>query len=326
MARGALGALALALLTTAGVADAATPAGPRLGVVRLTRDPNRLALITVGPGGGAPVRIAGGQKRDGPLSPIVLTRLAWRPDGAEVAFTGANSIFLAAAEGSGARELNIAGAERPVFAPDGRTLVFTRYGNAEREAATWAIDLTSGEQRQLTPTRRGLSYIGSSFSPDGSTLLMTRIDLERAGRRELVALNLETGGTTRLLRNGFAPVYSPDGSKVAFFREAGRRQAVREEGKTWRTADLFVLNAASGTLRRLTHTPYKEEIFASWDPSGERLAFARFRGQNFEWANSIVQINADGTCESEILARRRTVFYGPAWQPGPGREAGPIDC
>lgn len=312
MIRRVTGAAALALLLTAGVAGAAEPAGPRLAVVKETWNPRRITLLTVGPKGGAPVRLAGGQENDGPVEGF--GRLSWRPDGAEVAFPGIGSIFLAKADGSGAHELNIANAERPVFAPDGKTLAFTRFGG--REATIWTIDLASGAQNQLTPSRRGLEYVGSSFSPDGTTLLATRIDHKRAGRPELMALHRDSGGATRLLGHGYAPVYSPDGSKIAFFREVGDRPA----------GDLFVLNVESGTVRRLTRTPHKDELFASWDPSGERLAFARFRRRHYEWANSIVQINADGTCETEILSRKRTVFYAPAWQPGPRREAGRIDC
>jgi Tol biopolymer transport system component len=154
--------------------------------------------------------------------------------------------------------------------PDGNTLAFTRFTGGE--AAIWTVDLTSGVQHQLTPSRRGLAYVGSSFSPDGS--------------------------------------------KISVFREVGRRP----------TSDLFVLNVASGSLRRLTRTPHKEELFASWDPSGERIVFARSPRHRLESPNSIVEINADGTCETEVLSQKRTVFYAPAWQPGPGREAGPIEC
>lgn len=308
--RRALGAGVLALLLTAGVAGAAAPAGPRLAVVKETWNPRRVTLLTVDPNGSAPRRIAGGQ-RDGPVEGF--GRLSWRPDGTEIAFPGIGSIFLAKANGRGARELNIANAERPIFAPDGNTLAFTRFSG--REAVIWTIDLVTGVQRQLTPSRRGVEYVGSSFSAGGTTLLATRID-NRNGKAELVTLRLDTGAETRLLGHGFAPVYSPDGSKIALFREVGHRRAI----------DLFVLNIARRSLRRLTRTPHKDELFASWDPSGERIAFARFRRRHFEWANSIVQINADGSCETEILSRRRTVFYAPAWQPGPGREAGRIDC
>jgi len=321
----ALGALALALVLTPGVAGAATPAGPRLAVIKVTWNPARATLLTVSPRGGAPVRLAGGQEESGPVDSFLVARLSWRPDGAEVAYTGLGEFFLAGVDGSGARRINAANAEAPVFAPDGHTIAFNRIG--EGGTAIWTIDLTSGEQRQLTPSRRDLHYLASSFSSDGTTLLATRIDRRAGGKLEPVALHLGTGGMTRLLGHGYEPTYSPDGSKIALLRETGKRQSDGEEGGgSWRTTDLFVLNAANSNLRRLTRTPYKEELFPSWDPSGERIAFTRFRGSHYDWANSVLQINADGTCETEVLARKRTVFYGAAWQPGPGREAGRIDC
>jgi tricorn protease-like protein len=316
----ALGAVALALLLAGGTATAAGAAGPRLAIVKQTWSPSRVTLLTVDPHGRAPMRIAGGQE-NGPLDGF--TRLAWRPDGAEIAFAAISSIFLVGTDGSGAHELNISNAERPVYSPDGRNLVFTRFSLSEREAEIWTIDLASGVQRQLTPTRRGLVYVGSSFSADGRTLLATRIDYKRAGRGELVAVNPDDGGVT-LVQYGSSPVYSPDGSKIAFLREVGKLRSGGEEGGRWRTTDLFVLNAASGSVRRLTRTPHKEELFPDWDPSGERIVVTRFRGGPRERANSIVQINADGSCETEIPAPKRTIFYGAAWQPGRG--AGAIAC
>jgi hypothetical protein len=312
--RRALGAGVLALLLAATAAMGAAPAGPRLAVVKETWKPNRVELLTVGPGGGKPVRLAGGQPNDGPV--WGFSPLSWRWDGAEVAFGGLSGVFLASADKGGARSVNVGGAERPVFAPDGHTIAFTRGDEI------WTIDLVSGEQRQLTPSRPGRFYIASSFSPDGSTLLATRVDNRLRGDAEPVALHLGTGDVTRLLPEGLEPIYSPDGSKIALFRDFGNRKRPNRLAN-----DLFVLNPANGSLRRLTRTPHKDELFASWDPSGERIAFTRYRRNEFEWANSVVQINADGTCEDEIFAlRRRVIFHGVAWQPGPGREAGPIDC
>jgi WD40-like Beta Propeller Repeat len=312
--RRALGvAVPVLLLLTVGIAGGAGPAGPRLAVVKVTWNPERGRLLTVGPGGGTPVRLAGGQERS-PLSLFGFGPLSWRADGSEVAFSGIVSFFLAKADGGGARAINAAGAEWPVFAPDGDMIAFTREN--EGGVSIWTIDLNTWEQHRLTPVRRGLEYFASSFSPDGTTLLATRADDRRSGKAEPVALDLKTGRATRLLADGLQPIYSPDGSEIALFRKVGKREI----------NDLFVLDVVSGAVRRLTRTRPGYELFASWDPSGERIAFARFRGRHFEWANSIFQINADGTCETEILSQRRTIFYGPAWQPGPGREAGRIEC
>jgi Tol biopolymer transport system component len=182
------------------------------------------------------------------------------------------------------------------------------------------LDLVMGTARQLTPWRYGLEYLSSSFSPDGSTLLATRLDDRRTDEFEPVAISLATGRATRLLVDGLLPVYSPDGSRVVLIRETTK------EG-----ADLYVIGADGTGIRRLTRTPGRDEFFASWDPSGMRLAYMRFSNQDSESASegigdALMQINADGSCDTKVLSARRVGFYMPTWQPGPGREAGPIPC
>lgn len=335
----------LALLLAVGVAIAAAPAGPRLALVKLTTKPTRLELLTVDPNSGLPLRLAGGGRRTGPL-PYFFSPLSWSADGGQLAFSaivgrrGGDEgpdfrIFLVSADGSGLRPVpRTRNGYAPLLSPDGRTLAFTRSRQEEslttttngRErrrrfeaAAIWMLDLASGAQRRLTPWRNGLEYLASSFSLDGSTLLATRSDNRRTDTPEPVALRLDSGAATRLLVDGLFPVYSPDGSKIALFREVGE------------DIDLYVLDVASGSLLRLTRTPRNVELFASWDPSGERLAFMRFSSGSSEPASlgigdSLMQINADGTCPTKTLSAPRTGFYVPAWQPGPGREAGRIEC
>ena len=304
-------AAVLATLLAAGNVGASPP-GPRLAVAKVNWHPWRTTLVSVSPDGSRPLRLAGGEQ-GGPLHAILFSPLSWSPGGEEFAFSGIDTIYLVKANGDGARPLNVADAVTPVYAPDGQAIAFSR-GN-DREAAIWTVDLASGAQRRQTPARRGLKMVPSSFSPDATLLLATRID-RHTDEVEPVSVDLETGKVTRLFGDGREPVFSPDGTEIAFFREIGKRG----------NDDLFVLDVASGQLRRLTRTPNKVELFASWDPSGERIAFSRFRGEHYGWANSIVQINADGTCETEIISKKRTVFWGAAWQPGPGRGAGPIDC
>jgi Tol biopolymer transport system component len=169
--------------------------------------------------------------------------------------------------------------------------------------------------------------LSGSFSPDGSTLLATRF----AGRREeIVAVHLSTGEVETVLRGASEPVYSPDGTRVAVIRWRPLRY---RDGKRTVSSDLFTIKADGSGLRRLTNTRYQDEAYPSWNPSGERLAFVRNLPEPVEsefvqigLGAAVMQMNADGTCPREILKPSIFGIYGVAWQPGPGREAGRIEC
>ncbi len=344
--RRVLGAgVVVAMLVVTALATAAAPEGPRLGLVRLEAKPLRLELLTVDPTGAQPLRLAGGGERSRPL-PYFFSPLSWSPDGGQIAFSGIVgrrrgdegqrlAIYLVGADGSGLHRVpRTSNGFGPVFTPDGRSLAFTRSRQREPRrgrngkirrrgfegATVWLLDLATGTARQVTPWRNGLEYFASSFSPDGTTLLATRQDDRRTDEPEPVALNVGSGAVSRLLVDGLFPIYSPDGSEVAVIREGAREDT-----------DLYVVEADGTGVRRLTRTPRLAEFFASWDPSGERLAYMRFgRGSSEATSlgigDTLMQVNADGTCPTTLLSAPGTGFYVPAWQPGPGREAGRIAC
>jgi dipeptidyl aminopeptidase/acylaminoacyl peptidase len=147
-------------------------------------------------------------------------------------------------------------------------------------------------------------------------------------------MGLDGSGSVVLARDATDGVYSPDGAEIAFLRVHEYSQAHRSRGgpamaRVETTTDLFAMKADGSQPRQLTATPGKLELWPSWDPSGQRLAFARLRGGLLGllgFGDSIVEMNADGTCSGTVLASRNLAFYGPTWQPGPGREAGRIDC
>jgi TolB protein len=351
--RRALGVGATALLLAAGVATAAAPEGPRLAVIKAAAKPSRLELSNVGGRGGDPLRLAGGGWRSRPL-PDFFSPISWSPDGEEVAFSGIvgvrkgddhepiRRIFTVRADGSGLRAIRgTNGATGPVFSPDGHTVAFTRSVEREtpttvggtrqkhgfRGASIWTVDLLTGAQRRLTPWRDGLSYIASSFSPDGSTLLATHEDNLLLNEPEPVALALDGSGSRRLLDDGSSPVYSPDGSQIALVR---RTVEYSKDGEN-EDDDLYVIGADGSGIRRLTRTPGRLELSPSWDPSGERLAYvrlptARSEDAPFGFRNALMQVNADGTCQTKVVSARSTFFFVPTWQPGPGRGAGRIEC
>jgi Tol biopolymer transport system component len=337
--------LAVAVLATAlmaALATAAPPAGPRLAVVKLTTKPPRLQLLNLNANGGQQVRLAGGGRKARPFLNF-LSPPSWSPDGAAIAFSGYSAfhqvdgdrepiykIFTVGADGRGLRPIRgTEGAAGPVFSPDGRTLAFTRFLQRDEEdfesASIWTVDLVSGKQRQLTPWRDGVNYAASSFSPDGATLLATHQDDRLLSQPEPVALALDGSGSRRLLEDGSSPVYSPDGTEIALVRRVEEND---DEGGE--SSDIYVIRPDGTGLRRVTRTPALYELFPSWDPSGERLAYVRLElgdeRESFGIGSALMQVNADGSCPTKVSSSPRGAYYALAWQPGAGREAGRIAC
>ncbi len=348
--RRALGAATAALLLAATPAMAAAPQGPRLAVIKVSA--KSLDLVSVNRNGGHPLRLAGGGRNSRPFLDV-FSSLSWSADGSTLAFSGIvrfekgddheaiEKIFTVRADGSGLRAIR--GSHEglgPVLSPDGRTVAFTRLIDREtpttvggREwkegfhgSSVWTVDLLTGARRQLTPWRPELRYAASSFSPDGSTLLATYENPVLLDESQPVALALDGGISRRILDDGSEAMYSPDGSKIALVRR------IEEYGRNpQENTDLFVVDADGTGLRRLTRTPGRVELSPSWDPSGERLAYVRLpavRSEDapFGYRIPLMQVNADGSCETKVVSAFRTFFFAPAWQPGPGRGAGRIEC
>lgn len=346
--------LAAALVLVAlGVGTAtAAPEGPRLAIQRFDLHSKRSGLFTVDPSGSAEAVVR--ETSVGRRSFLfVLVPPSWSPDGSRLAFTtltqrrgGPSStdtgIDLVGVDGGpAARVAGTRNGYGPVFSPDGSRLAYAktrrRYrhgkngGSREVYSSTsiWLLDLSSGRNRQLTPWRNGLAQVPSSFSPDGSRLAFTRF----AGHKppEALAMAFDGSATAVLARDALEPVYSPDGSRIAFLRGPVKTRAIGRSKITVRLTDLYTVRTGGGELRRLTRTGATTELAPSWDPSGQRLAYTAMRPfaseeSSLGFGDQIREINADGTCSTEVLSSPQSAFYGAAWQPGPGREAGPISC
>jgi Tol biopolymer transport system component len=304
-------------------------------------------LVSSDPAGGDQtvlVPAVGSQPIPFPLSPP-----SWSSDGSRVAFSafpGQHSsrfdVYVAAADGSGVTDVpGTRDGFYPVLSPDGQTVAFARErqreanrpgrrrGRVFRSVSVWLVTVAGGPLRQLTPWRNRLFQYPASFSPDGSTLALTR---ESGAQHLAVALDLTGGGSTVLARNAGEPVYSPDGSRLALIATGKPKTIQTAEGKTtYSPTELAVANADGSGLRQLTSTPGALELLPSWDASGQRLAYTQIKAAGglatlFGIGDSVMEINADGTCRTKILSDPKSSFYGATWQPGPGREAGPISC
>jgi Tol biopolymer transport system component len=256
------------------------------------------------------------------------SRPSWSADGSLLTFGAYGEwsgevVGVAEANGPGIRFFRHASLEsgNPVMAPDGRVVAYP-YKNS-----IWLLNVMSGSVRRAAPWRLQTEFEPSSFSPDGSKLAGTTSP--GAGFGDAVAVDLRTGHVSLLAREASEPVYSPDGSKVAFIRWKNWR-AIGDDGSP-PIDELRVTRVGTFPRSRLLRRSRKLLAWPSWDPSGQRLAFTRTRVVENGYTDpkkgdALMAINADGTCLKRVYTDPETTLYGSAWQPGPGREAGPISC
>lgn len=242
----------------------------------------------------------------------------------------------------------------PVFSPDGRSIAFAKElvrhrlkdrGGTDHEfesTSIWLANLSTGKLTQLTRWRDGRFQYPASFSPDGTRLALSSFDGSRPPRALEIGL---TGSTIRVLvRNAYEPVYSPDGQTIAVL-SGPVKELKRHFPPNWhllvtaRMTDIFIGSVLGGGLRRLTDTRAAAEGAPRWDPSGERLAYTEWRpfgspsdslhqaeATALGFGEGVREINADGTCSTEVFSEPTSQYYAAVWQPGVGREAGPINC
>jgi len=332
----------------AGSASAEVPAGPRLGLQ--WQGEFEAEIQTVDVTGGAARLVAGGGSGPG-VVPITRSPVRWSADGGYIAFAGHASgdsapiaVYLVNADGTGLRKVpGTSGGFAPVLSPDGYTLAFSRARERRRDLpngaettvfrsySVWLLNMNGGAARQLTSWRNWVLDFPSSFSPDGSTLAISRERIAGVDstRFASIAIGLDSSERRVLARNATEPVYSPDGTRLALIAVGGKRTVTKRGlAMLFTETELALANADGSRLTKLTKT-LGVEAAPSWDPSGQRLAYTHLRidpTAPYEAGSSIMQINVDGSCRAPVITSRRGAVFGAAWQPGPGREAGPISC
>jgi Tol biopolymer transport system component len=353
--------LAAVLLAPEGGFAAEAPSGPRLATVTLTevRSPegdgaaaSRLALKTLGPSGAQPQTLLRGLLEGGAIRPAPFDSPSWSADGSLLAFTGISGkvrrIYAIGADGSGLHAVpGTRNGGEPVLSPDGHTIAFDRIRFRSHidvrnplktrfyaSSTTWVADLDRGDPRRLTRWRNGLGNTPGSFSPDGTILALTTEDDRLDGPRVTLA-PLAGGAPAELVQLATEPAFSPDGSRIAYIGFGDGDVVHADEDKDYRAGELYTVRSDGTDPTRLTRSKGIVESHPSWDPSGQRLAYVRARGstgfvpeldQLFPLGNAIAEINADGSCNRIVYSKPRVALYGVAWQPGAGREAGPIAC
>jgi len=233
-------------------------------------------------------------KRDGAAWPV--------PNPVDPQVTPPQEIFLAAADGSGERQLTRLGL-RPggvQWHPDGKSLLFTADSGYRDERSygrndIWTVSADS-PARRLTSNAE-YSYANARCSPDGRRILATRshaLDLviakkmNHGGPVDLVLLPAGGGAETNLTADWdylpSSPRWSPDGKYVYFTGGIGG------------TTHLFRVAPGGGTVEQVTKGERRIGGL-SFDDALSKMAFTAGR---FEAPAEISIANIDGSGERQL--------------------------
>lgn len=185
---------------------------------------------------------------------------ALSPDGKWVAVPAdaeaGRGIYLVSAEVGGPAPRMIARGSGPAWFPDGRALVVSR------ENDLWAVTLDGGERRLTTGPE---DERAPAVSPDGRWVAFYS---GRSGFQDIWVVSAEGGSPRQLTKRAmadddfrFEPVWSPDGSTIAYVSNAS---------EYW-SDDLWLVEVASGTSRQLSKN-LMASTSPSWSADGARLA------------------------------------------------------
>ncbi len=181
----------------------------------------------------------------------------------------------------------------PAWSPDGRSLLYTSYGEGRR--SLYLYDLTTG--RHTVIGEQNGSSIGGRWSPDGQRIAVA---FERGGNTDIYVLD-RSGRTIRRLTEDrgidVSPAWSPDGNRLAFVsNRSGNPQ-------------IYLLDIASGNARRLTFSG-SYNTSPDWSPKGDKIAYTGRVSGRFQ----IFTISPQGG-EPQQLTSGTGDNEDPSWAP-----------
>jgi Tol biopolymer transport system component len=181
------------------------------------------------------------------------------------------------------------------------SIVFTREQSGGG-CDLFTIEPDGTSDRPLTDTA-STCETGPAVAPGGSIVAVS-LDLDDVALIDLATSALRPLTDDPNMLDG-SPAWSPDASRIAFFR-----------GPPLGPSHIYVINADGTNLRQLTQGRGSDRN-AAWSPDGTRIAFARSGNEGYE----VYVVDADGSNATVVTSVAAESAPSPSWSPDGSRIA-----
>lgn len=154
---------------------------------------------------------------------------------------------------------------------------------------------------RILGSENGAASDGGSSSDNANLIAFTS---ERDGNAEIYTMRPDGSEQINLTKSpseDFRPMWSPDGTKIAFHSY--------EAGDVGGNAEIYSMNADGSNWVRLTRHEAADK-FPCWSPDGEKLAFVSDRDGDYE----VYTMAKDGAQVTQLTDNPARDYF-PAWSP-----------
>jgi len=213
--------------------------------------------------------------------------LAWSPNGEELVYSMAGSLWRQRLDSSVAVQLTDGDSYdyEPDWSPDGRFIVYSSYRRSAVEL--WVLDLQSGASRALT--HEGAVAVDPRFAPDGRRVVFVSTSYHR--HFHVFTAQFAAGALTQVRRitgehesplpryyysavdHELSPVFTRDGRDILYVSNRGHLYGT---GGFWR---MPVDSAADDTAREIHYEETNWKARPDVSPDGARIVFSSYLGR-----------------------------------------------